>query len=242
MMRSVLLCAACVSALRGPVSRRAALVTAGGAALTVARAPAAVAARGGRTGDLASALADPASADSWRRSAPKLATSASGWALAPLDDAAIKKAVQSLPELSREVALHAATERSFTGYALPLAPGSFAPDHQSKERGVYLSAVSGLPAFRSSAKYDSGTGWPSFFAPFDPDHVIERTDPGDIGYPAAMRRVEVLDARTGAHLGHVFPDGPPPTGRRYCMNAAALRFVREADFPAYEAARKGGGV
>jgi methionine-R-sulfoxide reductase len=97
--------------------------------------------------------------------------------------------------------------------------------HDNKRKGVYVSAVGGLPLFSSDAKYDSGTGWPSFWAPIDPEHVVEVKD-DSIPF---MSRVEVLDARSGAHLGHVFSDGPRPTGRRYCMNAAALRFIPEGE-------------
>jgi peptide methionine sulfoxide reductase MsrA len=84
--------------------------------------------------------------------------------------------------------------------------------------------VGGLPLFRSEDKFDSGTGWPSFTQPFDPDHVILRPDDA-----LGMRRVEVLDARSGAHLGHVFDDGPAPTGHRYCINGVALRFIAEGE-------------
>ena len=92
-------------------------------------------------------------------------------------------------------------------------------------QGVYVGAISGLPLFASDAKYDSGTGWPSFYPPISSEHVIERADPEDGSLGRSYGRGEVRDARSGAHLGHVFPDGPPPTGRRYCMNAAALAFV-----------------
>ena len=88
-----------------------------------------------------------------------------------------------------------------------------------------VGAVSGLPVFSSKAKYDSGTGWPSFFEPISSDHVTLRPDPEDIRNKRRYIRTEVLDAKSGAHLGHVFPDGPAPTGQRFCMNAAAMTFV-----------------
>jgi peptide-methionine (R)-S-oxide reductase len=106
-------------------------------------------------------------------------------------------------------------ERAFTG-----------PTWNEKGKGVYVSAVSGIPLFRSEAKFDSGTGWPSFFEPIDKDHLTEIRD-----VTHGMVRVEVLDAKSGAHLGHVFPDGPAPTGLRYCMNSASLKFVPEGTEP-----------
>ncbi len=87
--------------------------------------------------------------------------------------------------------------------------------------GTYVSADCGTPLFRSEQKYDSGTGWPSFTAPIDPSAVQLVEDDSLPGQP----RTEVLDAQCGGHLGHVFDDGPPPTGKRYCMNGAALRFI-----------------
>ena len=93
--------------------------------------------------------------------------------------------------------------------------------HNTKEDGLYVSAIGDLPLFDSSVKFDSGTGWPSFWAPIDPECIIEKVDRSI----PLMTRVEVLDARSGAHLGHVFDDGPRPTGKRYCINAAALKFI-----------------
>jgi len=86
--------------------------------------------------------------------------------------------------------------------------------------GIYVDVVSGEPLFSSLDKYDSGTGWPSFTRPIDPGAVTTRTD-----HTLLMSRTEVRSASAGSHLGHVFDDGPAPTGLRYCMNSAALRFV-----------------
>jgi len=114
---------------------------------------------------------------------------------------------QLTPEQFRVTRKHG-TERAFTG-----------PYWNEKGSGEYACVCCGAPLFSSSTKYDSGTGWPSFFAPLDPAAVSEHEDGAWL-----MRRTEVRCAGCDAHLGHVFPDGPKPTGQRYCMNGTALRF------------------
>jgi peptide-methionine (R)-S-oxide reductase len=109
----------------------------------------------------------------------------------------------------------AGTERAFTGKY----------DH-FYEKGTYYSAATLQPVFSSEAKFDSHTGWPSFFAPINPDAVRLVKDNSD-----GMERWEVVDGKSGSHLGHVFDDGPSPTGKRYCMNSAALIFVPEGGKP-----------
>ncbi|HEY9568863.1 MAG TPA: peptide-methionine (R)-S-oxide reductase MsrB [Thalassobaculum sp.] len=112
------------------------------------------------------------------------------------------------------VLLHHGTERPFCGTLL-----------DNKKTGTYVCRVCGLPLFSSKQKFDSGTGWPSFFAPFAPEHVTSLRDSSH-----GMIREENRCARCDSHLGHVFPDGPPPTGNRFCMNSASLEFV-EAGTP-----------
>ncbi|MEM4408309.1 MAG: peptide-methionine (R)-S-oxide reductase MsrB [Candidatus Caldarchaeum sp.] len=92
------------------------------------------------------------------------------------------------------------------------------------EEGLYLCAGCGAELFRSSEKFDAHCGWPSFFDVANPERVRFQED-----YSFGMRRIEVLCARCGGHLGHVFPDGPPPTGLRYCINSVSLRFQKEKD-------------
>lgn len=107
------------------------------------------------------------------------------------------------------------TERAFTGEL-----------NGNKRTGVYYSAATGQPLFHSDDKFESGTGWPSFTKPIAPDAVAYRVDKS-----LFSRRIEVMDSLSGSHLGHVFPDGPKPTGQRYCMNSAAFVFVPEGETP-----------
>jgi methionine-R-sulfoxide reductase len=101
------------------------------------------------------------------------------------------------------------TERPFCGTLL-----------DNKKQGVYSCAGCGLPLFSSDAKFNSGTGWPSFFQPIAPGNVLETADHGH-----GMTRVEINCARCDGHLGHVFPDGPPPTRLRFCLNSESLKFT-----------------
>jgi len=123
----------------------------------------------------------------------------------------------------RRVLLHHGTEAPFCGVFL-----------DNKQDGIYGCRLCGLPLFRSGAKFDSGTGWPSFFAPVDEAHIGRIRDSSH-----GMVRVEIVCARCGSHLGHVFPDGPPPTFERHCLNSVSLSFTAQGQ-PFPDPLRRGG--
>jgi peptide-methionine (R)-S-oxide reductase len=133
--------------------------------------------------------------------------------LTPPDDAKRRALAAALDDEARRVLLAHGTEAPFCGVFL-----------DDKRDGTYGCGFCGLPLFRSDAKFDSGTGWPSFFAPYNPAHIRYIRDSSH-----GMVRVEEVCARCGSHLGHVFPDGPPPTGERHCLNSVSLRFTPKGE-------------
>ncbi|HEX2493035.1 MAG TPA: peptide-methionine (R)-S-oxide reductase MsrB [Steroidobacter sp.] len=141
--------------------------------------------------------------------------SASGYDLRPLSDEERRKFAASLTEEERYVILHQGTERPFCGALL-----------DNKDSGVYACRLCGLPLFKAGAKFESGTGWPSFYQPFDPTHIAEFVDRSH-----GMTRTEIRCKRCDGHLGHVFPDGPAPSYQRYCLNSASLEFFPEGAEP-----------
>lgn len=148
--------------------------------------------------------ATPHSADT-----PRL--SASGFDLTPLSPDERERLAAALTADERRVLLHQGTEPAFCGGLLG-----------NKESGVYRCRLCDLPLFRSAAKFESGAGWPSFYQPFDPEHVAVHRDTSH-----GMVRDEIVCGRCGGHLGHVFEDGPRPTGLRYCLNSVSLKFVAD---------------
>ena len=139
--------------------------------------------------------------------------SASGFDLTPPSDEERKRLEAGLSDEEKDVLLHHGTEAPFCGGLLG-----------EKSPGVYCCRECGLPLFQYKTKFESGTGWPSFYAPFDEEHVVGIKD---VSY--GMIRIETRCARCDSHQGHVFPDGPPPTHLRYCINSVSLAFVKEGD-------------
>jgi peptide-methionine (R)-S-oxide reductase len=135
--------------------------------------------------------------------------SAAGFDLRPPSAEQMQTLTAGLDPEERRILLDHGTERPFCGLLL-----------DNKAAGVYACRICTLPLFRSDTKFNSRTGWPSFFAPYDRAHVAELRD-----LSHGMVRVEIRCARCDGHLGHVFDDGPPPTGLRYCLNSASLEFV-----------------
>jgi peptide-methionine (R)-S-oxide reductase len=141
------------------------------------------------------------------------ARSSLGFDLTPPSAADEKRLEADLTPDERDVLLHHGTEAPFCGGLL-----------NNKQSGVYCCRLCGLPLFRAQTKFESGTGWPSFYAPIDEAHVRAVRDAS-----YGMVRIETRCARCDSHQGHVFPDGPPPTRLRYCINSVSLSFVADGE-------------
>ncbi len=137
--------------------------------------------------------------------------SAAGHDITPLSEAEKADKAARLSDEERRVILNQGTEPAFCGTLV-----------DNKKQGIYGCRLCGLPLYRSATKFESGTGWPSFTEPLDPDHVTTVRDASH-----GMVRVEVRCRRCDGHLGHVFDDGPPPTGQRHCLNSASLEFFED---------------
>ena len=149
------------------------------------------------------------------RPKPVPTTSASGYDLRPLSTAQRDQLAAKLSPEERRVLLHQGTEAPFCGTLL-----------NNKQDGIYACRLCGLPLFKADAKFESGTGWPSFTQPFDADHIAEIVDESH-----GMIRTEIRCRRCDGHLGHVFPDGPPPTHQRYCLNSVSMEFYPSGTEP-----------
>jgi len=144
---------------------------------------------------------------------PSGSYSKSGFDVTRLSAARIEELAKTLTPEETVVILRKGTEAPFCGNLL-----------DNKKEGFYACRLCGLPLFASDSKFDSGTGWPSFFRPFDPAHIREIKDTSH-----GMVRTEILCARCDGHLGHVFDDGPKPTGQRYCLNSVSLKFYEKGE-------------